>query len=127
MEYNLVDPYSNQLVLDRDFETGEDIQNTAILTGGEYNLPVTLDMELTAAYANPTMSSNLGHADTFDYYERWELLLKYSILEKKIGRVREMKEEVQMDDLGVSEKYGRECLKLYLYSHFKETLLRRIG
>jgi hypothetical protein len=132
--YNLVDPSSKQLVLDRDFETGEDIQNTTILAGGECNLTIILDIGLTAAHANLTMSVNLGHADTFDYHERRELLLKYSILEKKIGRVREMKEEVQMDDLGVSEKYGREYLKLYLHSHFKRAplqetgdLLRRIG
>jgi hypothetical protein len=104
--YNLVDPYSNQLVLDRDSETGEDIQNTTILTGGEYNLTVILDIGLTAAYANLTISSNLGHTDSFEYYERWELLLNCSILEKKIGK---------------------ECLKLFLHSHFEETPLQEAG
>ncbi len=107
MAYNLVDPYSNQLVLDRDSETGEDIKNTTILTGGEFNLTVILDIGLTAAYTNLTMTSYLGHADTFQYYdERWELLLNCSILEKKIGK---------------------ECLKLYLHSHFEETPLQEAG
>ena len=64
MAYNLLGPYSNQLVLDRDSETGEDIQNTPILAGGEYNLTVILDIRLTAAYANLIMFVNLGHADT---------------------------------------------------------------
>jgi hypothetical protein len=126
--YNLVDLYSKQLVLDRDFETGEDIQNTPIFAGGEYNLTIILDIGLKAAYANLTMSVNLGHADTIEYYnERRELLLNYSILEKKIGRILERKGEVQMDDLGVSEKFGREYLKLYLRSHFKETPLQEVG
>jgi hypothetical protein len=126
--YNLVGPYSNQLVLDRDLEIGGDIQNATILTGGEYNLTVILDIWLTAAYANLTMSVNLGHADTIEYYnERRELLLNYSILEKKIGRILERKEEVQMDDLGVSEKISGEYLKLYLHSHFKETPLQEMG
>ena len=125
MAYNLVDLSSKQLVLDRDFETGEDIQNTPIFAGGEYNLTIILDIGLTAAYANLTMSVNLGHADTFEYYERWELLLNYSILEKKIGKTLERKEEAQMDDLGVSEKFGREYLKLYMRSHFKRPPSRR--
>ena len=32
-----------------------------------------------------------------------------------------------MDDLGVSEKFGREYLKLYLRNHFKEIPLQEVG
>ena len=107
MANNLVYPSSNQLVLDGDSETGEDIHNTTILTGGDYDLTVIQDIGLTAAYANPTMSSNLGHAETFEHYdERLELLLNCSILEKKIGK---------------------ESLKLLLQSHFEETPLQEVG
>ena len=71
MAYNLLGPYSNQLVLGRDSETGEDIQNTPILAGGEYKLTVILDIRLTAAYANLKMSVNLGHADTIARAGGW--------------------------------------------------------
>ena len=69
--YNIVDLSSRQMVLERDFETGKDIQNTPILAGGEYNLTLIMDVGLTAAYANLTMSVNMGHADTIDRY--WEI------------------------------------------------------
>ena len=69
--YNIVDLSSKQMVLERDFETGKDIQNTPILSGGEYNLTMILDVGLTAAYANLTLSVNMGHADTIDRY--WEI------------------------------------------------------
>ena len=66
--------------------------------------------------------------DTIEYYnERRELLLNFSILEKKIGRILEKKGEVHLDDLGVSEKFGREYIKLYLRRHFRETPLQEVG
>ena len=102
--YNIFDLSSRQLVLDRDFETSKDVQNTPILAGGEYNLTIILDVGLTAAYANLTLSVNLGHAVTIDRY--WEVYLDY---------------------LGVSEKFGREYLKLYLQNHFKEIPLQEVG
>jgi hypothetical protein len=69
--YNMVDLSSRQLVLDRDFESDKDVQNTPILAGGEYNLTFILDVGLTAAYANLTLTVNMGHADTIDRY--WEV------------------------------------------------------
>jgi len=66
--------------------------------------------------------------DTIEYYnERRELLLNYAILEKKIDRLFARKKVVRLGDLGVSEKFGREYLKLYHRSHFRETPLEEVG
>ena len=66
--------------------------------------------------------------DTVQYYnERKELLLNYRILEKKIGRILADNDQVSLDDLGVSEKFGREYLKLYLRGHYTEIPLEEVG
>lgn len=53
--------------------------------------------------------------DTIEYYnERKEMLLNYPVFEKKITRILDEKDEVKLDELGVSEKYGREYLKMYI-------------
>jgi hypothetical protein len=66
--------------------------------------------------------------DTVQYYnERKELLLNYRILEKKIGRILANNHEVGLGDLGVSEKFGREYLKLYLRGHYTEMPLEEVG
>jgi len=52
--------------------------------------------------------------DTIEYYnERKEMLLNYPLFKKKIDRILEEKGEMRLDELGVSEKYGREYLKIY--------------
>lgn len=62
--------------------------------------------------------------DTIEYYnQRKEALLNYRILKKKIDRLLGENDEVRLEELGVSEKYGREYLKLYHRSHFNETTL----
>jgi hypothetical protein len=66
--------------------------------------------------------------DTIEYYnERRELLLNYTILEKKIDRILENNHEIHLKELGVSEKFGREYLKLYMRSHSRETPLEEVG
>ena len=55
------------------------------------------------------------------------MLLNYRIIEKRMDRVLREKEEVRLEDLGVSEKYGREYLKLYHRSHFPEVPLEETG
>ena len=53
--------------------------------------------------------------DTIEYYnERKEMLLNYPVFEKKITRILDEKDEVKLVELGVSEKYGREYLKMYI-------------
>jgi len=69
--YKVVDLSSRQLILERDFELDRDIQNAPLLAGGEYNLTIFLDVGLTAAYANLTLSVNLDHASNIDRY--WEI------------------------------------------------------
>lgn len=69
--YKVVDLSSKQLVLERDFELDKDIQNTPLLAGGEYNITIYLNVDLTAAYANLTLSANLNHASNIDRY--WEI------------------------------------------------------
>jgi hypothetical protein len=59
--------------------------------------------------------------ETIEYYgEKREFLLNYLIIEKKIERFLKDKKEVFVNDLGVSEKYSYEYLKLYHRNHFEE-------
>ena len=52
--------------------------------------------------------------ETIEYYsERREMLLNYTVFSRKISRIIAEKGEVTLDELGVSEKYGREYLKLF--------------
>ncbi|MBT7346154.1 hypothetical protein HN807_03620 [Candidatus Bathyarchaeota archaeon] len=52
--------------------------------------------------------------ETIEYYnERKEMLLNYPVFEKKIGRILEEKGEVKLGELGATERYGREYLKMY--------------
>ena len=69
--YKVVDISSKQLVLERDFELDKDIKNTPLLAGGEYNLTIYLNVDLSAAYANLTLSVNMDHATNIDRY--WEI------------------------------------------------------
>jgi len=66
--------------------------------------------------------------DTIEYYnERREMLLNYRVIEKKIDRILRERDEVSLEDLGVSEKYGREYIKLYHRSHYPEFPLEETG
>lgn len=59
--------------------------------------------------------------ETMKYYnERREMLLNYGILERKIEKVYNQKEKVEIRDLPVEEKYAEEYLKLYYNQHFPE-------
>jgi len=53
--------------------------------------------------------------------------LNYAILEKKIDRILANNHEVRLEELGVSEKFRREYLKLYLRSHSGKTSLEEVG
>ena len=62
--------------------------------------------------------------DTIEYYnERKEMLLNYPIFQKKIHRILDEKGEVKLDEIGVSEKYGREYLKMYLRTTYSPVML----
>lgn len=66
--------------------------------------------------------------DTIEYYnEKKEMFLNYRVLEKKIDRILKERDEVRLEDLGVSEKYGREYLKLYHRSHLTTYPLEETG
>ena len=111
----------------------------------EWNKNLTLidrmntSLEVINDYGNREISEIISHlyrilsyideaVDTIEYYnERRELLLNYAILEKKIDRILANNHEVRLEDLGVSEKFGREYLKLYLRSHSRETPLEEVG
>ena len=52
--------------------------------------------------------------DTIEYYnERKEMLLNYPVFEKKIRRILEERSAVTIEDMGVTERYGMEYLKMY--------------
>lgn len=62
--------------------------------------------------------------ETIEYYhERKEMLLNYPVFQKKIDRILGEKNEVKLDELGVSEKYGREYLKMYLRTTYSPLTL----
>ena len=69
--YRVEDLTTRQLVIERNLETGKLLQNTPVFTGAEYNITITLDIGLTAAYANLTLSLGLLHADSIDRF--WEI------------------------------------------------------
>jgi len=69
--YRVEDLTTKQLILEGNLETGELLQNAPMLAGAEYNITVTLDIGLTAAYANLTLSLRLLHADSIDRF--WEI------------------------------------------------------
>lgn len=71
ISYQVVDLASKQLVMERDYETGRLIQNSPMFAGAEYNITMTLDIGLTAAYANLTLTVRLEHADAIDRF--WEI------------------------------------------------------
>ena len=122
-------------------ELEADIDSLLPMEDYEWNKNLTLvdrmntSLEVINSYGSREIADIISHlyralsyideaVDTVEYYnERKELLLNYHILEKKITRILKEKDEVTLEDLGVSEKYGREYLKLYLRGHFKETPL----
>jgi hypothetical protein len=62
--------------------------------------------------------------DTIEYYnERREMLLNYPVFQKKIHRILDEKGEVKLNELGVSEKYGREYLKMYHRTTYSPLML----
>ncbi|MFQ6053426.1 MAG: hypothetical protein ACE5OO_04260 [Candidatus Bathyarchaeia archaeon] len=69
--YRVEDLTTRQLVLERDLETGSLLRNAPVFAGAEYNITVTLDIGLTAAYANLTLRLSLLHADSIDRF--WEI------------------------------------------------------
>jgi hypothetical protein len=111
----------------------------------EWNKNLTLidrmnaSLEVINDYGNREIADIISHlyrvlsyideaVDTIEYYnERRELLLNYAILEKKINRILAKNREVRLEELGVSEKFGREYLKLYLRSHSRKTPLEEVG
>ena len=71
VSYQVIDLTSKQLVLERDFEMDRTIQNSPMFAGAEYNITVTIDIGLTAAYADLDLTVRLAHADSIDRY--WEI------------------------------------------------------
>jgi hypothetical protein len=68
ISYRVEDLISGQLILERDFESDRFLQNAPMFTGAEYNVTLTLDIGLTAAYANLDLSVDLLHADAIDRF-----------------------------------------------------------
>jgi hypothetical protein len=69
--YRVMDLSSRQLVLERDYEREIDVQNAPLLAGGGYNVTFYIDVGLTAAYANLSLSVNLDHPENIDRF--WEI------------------------------------------------------
>lgn len=71
VSYSVVDMTTKQLIFEHDYETGRTISNAPMFAGAEYNITVTLDVGLSAPYANLSLWVNLNHADSIDRY--WEI------------------------------------------------------
>lgn len=71
VSFEVIDLTSKQLVLERDFEADRTIQNSPMFAGAEYNITITIDIGLTAAYADLDLTVRLAHADSIDRY--WEI------------------------------------------------------
>jgi len=96
-------------------------------------------LEVIGNYERHEIDEIIGHlyrvlsyvdeaVDTLEYYdERREMLLNYRVIEKRIDRILGERDEIGLGDLGVSEKYGREYIKLYHRSHHPEAPLEETG
>lgn len=71
VSYRVEDLSTKQLVLERNYETGELLQNAPMLAGAEYNITITLDIGVNAPHADLSLSLAMLHADAIDRF--WEI------------------------------------------------------
>ena len=70
-EYRVEDLETGQLILESAFETGDIIQYGPLFAGSELLVTITVDVSLTATYANLRLATNLAPSTIEDRY--WQL------------------------------------------------------
>jgi hypothetical protein len=70
-DYRVEDLETGQLILESAFETGEIIQYGPLFAGSELLVTITVDVALTATYANLRLATNLAPSTIEDRY--WQL------------------------------------------------------
>lgn len=70
-EYRVEDLETGQLILESAFETGDIIQYGPLFAGSELLVTITVDVALTATYANLRLATNLAPSTIEDRY--WQL------------------------------------------------------
>jgi hypothetical protein len=69
--YRVEDMETGQLIMETDFQTGEIIENEPLFIGSELLVTITVDVAITATYANLRLSTDLSHSTIEDRY--WQL------------------------------------------------------
>jgi len=68
VNYRVEDLETGQLILESAFETGEIIQYVPLFVGSELLVTITVDVALTATYANLRLATNLAPSTIEDRY-----------------------------------------------------------
>jgi hypothetical protein len=71
VNYRVEDLETGQLILENDFQTGEISEYVPLFAGSELRMTITVDVAITATYANLTLSTNLSPSTIEDRY--WQL------------------------------------------------------
>jgi hypothetical protein len=71
VNYRVEDLETGQLILENDFQTGETSEYDSLFAGSELRVTITVDVAITATYANLTLSTNLSPSTIEDRY--WQL------------------------------------------------------
>ena len=69
--YRVEDMETGQLIMETDFQTGEIIENEPLFIGSELLVTITVDVAITATYANLRLSTDLSPSTIEDRY--WQL------------------------------------------------------
>jgi len=69
--YRVEDLETGQLILENDFETGEISEYVPLFVGSELRVTITVDIAITASYANLKLATNLAPSTIEDRY--WQL------------------------------------------------------
>jgi hypothetical protein len=70
--YKVEDPSTGQLMLEVNFETGENRTISSVFAGAELKMTFTVNVAMTASYAILKLKTSLQHSATKDVY--WELV-----------------------------------------------------
>jgi hypothetical protein len=71
IEYRVEDLKTGQIILERDFQTGETSDYFPLIPGAELNVTFTVDVAITATYVNLKLTTSMEHSTVQDRY--WQL------------------------------------------------------
>ena len=71
VEYRVEDLETGQLIVERDFQTGEINEDIPLFGGSELLVTITVDVDITASYADLRLATRMAPSTIEDRY--WEL------------------------------------------------------